>query len=183
MYDLNFFSIYKKRKSKSKGLKIFIIVFVGILILANALIFFGRYWLTNSMQNEINTKESQLKSQEILDKVTEAERITKQAALVKEYLKVITEVNTNLKTNDYINRALFEHIQSLIPLTSSIKSMAIEDVSVRMSITSTNEYDSMDIYHILNNDPMFHTVTLSNVVIGENGTYTFDVSFILVIGG
>ncbi|HAL73926.1 MAG TPA: hypothetical protein DCM45_02390, partial [Clostridiales bacterium] len=69
MYDINYFSIYKKKKGKSKGLRVFIIVFAILLIVFNAVIIGGGLFYINMLEKGIAEKQAFINSEETKDKI------------------------------------------------------------------------------------------------------------------
>lgn len=175
MYDINFFSVYRKKRSKSKGLKIFIIVFIALFILVNVLLVGGGLYLFSTLEHRIADKQAEIDSEATKAKIAEGTKIKTQAALSSEYLKILTEADGKINQLDKFDSQLLDKVRALTPDTTQFTFTEYNGVTINLECTSTIITDPMDMYHAFLKDPAFATVTLSGISVMAEGQITFNV--------
>lgn len=175
MYDINFFSVYKKRKSKNNGFKTFAIIFLLVYVLANALMIGAYVLYTSGVQANINEMEAYINSEETKTKIIEAARIKQEATLTKEYLTLLQSSSDKLSQIKFLNTALLDKVRSLTPATTFFTSALYNGNILNLSCQSSLITDPMDMYHAFLNDPTFANVTLSSISIDAVGS-TFSIT-------
>lgn len=182
MYDINYFSIYKKRKSKNNGLKFFIIVFAALFILGNAGLFGAYILMTNRIQARISEIEAKIQSEETQQMIAEAARIRQEAALTNEYLELLKSSTSKLNLIDYLDTALIDKVRSLTPPTTFFTFAEYNGYRVNLACRSTVITDPMDMYHAFKNDPAFVSVTLTGITVDAQGNVLFSIISLLAGG-
>ena len=183
MHDINFFSVYKKKKTKSNGLKTFIIVLLGLFIIGNLLLFGLYYVSTRSLKASITALEATINAPETKVKIAAAERIKQEAALTAEYLNLLKSSSAKLDQIDYIDTALLNKVQSLTPATTYFSAAKYYENMLSLNCNSILVTDPMDMYHAFLNDSVFTSVTLSAINIDAGGNTTFSLTCQLAGGG
>jgi hypothetical protein len=163
MYDINFFSVYKKKKAKNNGFKIFAIVFLGLFVLGNIIVIGAGLLVFSGLEASIKEKEAFINSAETKDKITEAARIKQEATLTNDYLALLKSSAAKLKQIDNLNTALLDKVRSLTPATTSFTVANYKENRINLECLSTLITDPMDMYHAFLGDPTFATVTLSGI--------------------
>lgn len=178
MYDMNFFSVYKKRRAKSKGLKIFLAVFIVLLLLVNAGIIGGGLWLFNNMEEEIQEKEDWINDPATKEAIAEAARVREEASLVKEYHTLIKDAEQTIEKMKQIDSGLFDDIRGITPVGVSFHNMQISGRYINLTCTAVSMNDVLDMYHAFIEDVQFVNVSISSVSISEdNSEASFNLSF------
>jgi hypothetical protein len=183
MYDINFFSVYKKKKNKNSALKIFIAVFLLLFVLGNALLIGGGLMLFSRLEASIAEKDAYLKSKEVQDKIIEAERIKQEAALSNEYLSLLQSATAKLQKTNTLNTALLDQIRAMTPVGTQFTSSEYKGTVINLHCLSWTLTDPMDMYHAFLANPLFAKVTLSSVSIREDGQIGFGIICQLLGGG
>lgn len=163
MYDINFFSVFKKKKSSSNGFKIFLIVFLGLFVLANASIIGYGLLQFNKLESSIDAKQAQVDSPETKDKIAEAARIKQEYALTSEYLTLLQGASSKLIKMDLIGTDLLDTIREMTPPTTQFIFTEYNGINIDLECVTPLLTDPMDMYHTFLENPIFATVTLSSI--------------------
>jgi len=183
MYDINFFSIYKKKKSKSKGLRVFIIVFVVLLLIFNVVVIGGGLFYINTLEKSIAEKQAYINAEDTKEKIAQANLLRKEANLTRDYLAALNLAVDGFDKIDIIDTNLLNEIRKMTPVTTLINSSMIVDNVVTLNCTSNNTHDPIDMYHALLNNPNFANVTFSGFLADpETRVSAFMIAF-QVTGG
>lgn len=183
MYDINFFSVYKKKRGKNNGLKVFIAVFVIILLVFNVAIIGGGLLFTNSLKARIADKQAYINSDVTKEKIAAANKVRQEADLTGNYLKALKQAASGFEQIDLINTALLTEIRKLTPTTTVISSSLIEGNVVTLNCISANTSDPIDMYHAMLLNPNFANVTFSGFMTDPTtGVSGFMIAF-QVTGG
>lgn len=175
MYDINFFSVYKKKRSKSNGLKIFIIIFCCLFVVANALLIGGGLYLFSQIEHRIADKQAEIDSEATKIKVQEATKIRTQTLLSSEYLKILTDADGKINQLKTFDSKLLDKVRGLTPATTKFTFTEYNGVNINLECFSGVITDPMDMYHAFLKDPAFATVTLSGITVLAGGEITFNV--------
>ena len=175
MHDINFFSIYKKKKGKSNGLKIFLIVFLALFVAVNVVLTAGYLLATNSLKANIQTLEDLINSPETRQKIEEAARIKLEASLTSEYLRLLQSSSQKLGQIDYLDTALLDKVRSLTPPGTTFLFAEYNGFIVILSCRSSLVTDPMDMYHAFRSDPTFATTTLTGITVDAQGNVLFSI--------
>jgi hypothetical protein len=176
MFDINFFSVYKRKKSKGGKFKVFIIVFLTIYILGNALLIGYGLMKFNTLENNIADQESWINSDAIKQKVAEAAQIKKEASLSSEYLTLLQRSTIKLDQMNVINSALFKEIQGMTPTTTFFVSVEYNGILVNLDCASITVTDPIDMFHAFLSNPIFATVKLNNINVMADGSVQFSLN-------
>ena len=183
MYDINYFSIYKKKKGKSKGLRVFIIVFAILLIVFNAVIIGGGLFYINMLEKGIAEKQAFINSEETKDKIAQANKVRKEADLTKEYLDALKLASAGFEKIDLVDTNLLTEIRKMTPLTTVISSSLISDNSISLTCISSNSNDPIDMFHAILNNKNFANITFNGYTTDPiTGVTNFMIAF-QVTGG
>jgi hypothetical protein len=176
MYDINFFSVYKKKKAKGSGLKTFLIVFLGLFVLMNILLL-GLYLLTtNGMEKDIAANQAKINDPKTKEKIAEAFRINQEYTLTDEYLKLLQNASSKLSKMDLIDKPLLDEIRAMTPTLTHFKFTEYDGINVTLDCVSSSMTDPMDMYHAFVNNPIFASVTLSGINAQSDGTISFGLT-------
>jgi hypothetical protein len=176
MYDINFFAVYKKKKAKGGGVRVFIIVFLLLYVVANALLIGYGLLTMNNLKASIAEKDAMINSQETKDKIAEASKIKKQATLTAEYLTLLQRSSNKLYQMDLLDSALLDEIRKMTPPTTWFSFTEYNGILVNLECVSSSLTDPMDMYHSFLENKIFATVTLSGITVMDRG----DVHFTLI---
>lgn len=179
MYDMNFFSVYKKRRAKSKGLKIFLAVLIIVLLLVNAGIIGGGLWLFNTLEDEIQEKEDWINDPATKEAIAEAEKLNEEVRLTGEYSDLLVGANQELMMMDVISSDLFDKIRELTPLGTKFTSASYSNNSINLSCISSVLTDAMDMYSACKRSNLFSQVNMSGFSVDQNGGVSFSISLLL----
>ncbi|HBP38501.1 MAG TPA: hypothetical protein DD640_07135 [Clostridiales bacterium] len=175
MYDINFFSVYKKKKGKSSGVKIFLIIFISLFVLGNILLAGGAYLYFTSMKASIAEKQAYIDSQEVKDKIAEAARIKREATLSNEYLKLLQSATNKIHQMDIVNSRLLTQIREMTPANTQYTFSEYDGILINLECVSWTITDPMDMYHTFLENPMFATVTLTGINVLADGQISFSI--------
>jgi hypothetical protein len=175
LYDINFFSIYKKKKGKSNGLRIFIIVFAALFVLANVVLAGVYFLVTNSLNANIQQLEDLINSPETKQKIEEANRIKLESTLTSEYLRLLQSSSAKLNQIDYLDTALLDRVRSLTPPATTFVFAEYNGFIVNLSCRSTLLTDPMDMYHAFRSDKTFASTTLTGITVDAQGNILFSI--------
>lgn len=176
MYDINFFAVYKKKRSKSNGLKIFVIVFLSLFIIGNIILVGGGLYLFSQFEKNIEDKQAEIESPATQTKIKEANKIKTQTLLSNEYLKLLQRCSDKIKLMDLTDTALLNKIQSLTPATTHYTFTEYSGVLVILECQTTVMTDPMDMYHAFLNDKQFASVSLSGITTSAEQSYVFTLT-------
>lgn len=183
MYDINYFRIYKKRKAKSNGLKIFIAVFLLFLVLFNLLVVGGGLVFTRGLENQIAEKNTYINSPDTIEKIATANRLRQEADLTSAYLKALQNASDGFAQINIVDTVLLNQIRAMIPASTAIESSQINGNTVQLNCISTNANDPIAIYHALLNNSYFTNVSFGGYITDPGtGFSVFGIDF-QVAGG
>ncbi len=175
MYDINFFSVYKKRKSKNIGFKKFAIGFIFFFVVANLALVGYALWQFNLLETSIAEKEAFINNPDTQAKMTDAEAVNTKVNLTKQYKLLLESASAKLKMMDYLDTALLDKVRSLTPLATSFTFAEYNGTLVNLECLSSQITDPMDMYHAFLNDPTFASVTLSGINVTNEGNVVFSI--------
>ncbi len=175
MYDINFFSAVKKKKSKNSGFKIFLVIFLSLFILGNALLVGVYFFVTNGIQTRIDDLDALINSDETKEKIEEAARIKQEATLTREYLELLQSSTHKLEIVDTFDTDLLNKVRSLTPPNTAFAFAEYTGTLVNLECHSNLVTDPMDMYHAFLNDPAFATVSLSGINIDAQENVLFSI--------
>jgi hypothetical protein len=174
VFDINFFSIYRKKKKKSNGFKIFLIVFLGLFLIGNALLIGFGLMLFGSLEESIAAKQAQIDSPETKAKIAAAERIKKEAVLTNEYLTLLQRASQKLGQMNRIDTTLLDEIREMTPPDTYYAFTEYNGITVNLECVSSQITDPMDMYHAFRENPIFATVILSGINVLASGEVSFS---------
>ena len=182
MRDINFFSIFKKERGKSSGLKIIIAVIAAVILVLNAGLI-ALYTLTiNGVNQEIDQIEAKMGSEDFNDQLTLSKRLQIEGSLTDDYLTVLEHSKIQIEQIASVNTAVLDRVRSLVPASTTFYLAAYSNNQVRLECSSSAVTDPMDIYHAFLIDPNFTSVTLSDILVDDNGNVAFSL-FCQMLGG
>ena len=182
MYDINYFSIYRKKRGKRSGFKIFLIIFALLFILGNAALVFGYYQISNAAQARIDRLEAEIRAEAMQQKIAEAARIRQESVLTGEYLKLLKSSTDKLGQLDYLDTALIDKVRALTPATTYFTFAEYNGYRVTLDCVSTQTTDPMDMYHAFLEDRTFVHVTLTGITVNAQGHAQFSIICLLAGG-
>lgn len=178
MFDMNFFSVYKKRRAKSKGLVVFLVVFIVFLIMLNGLLIGGGLYLFGQIEQEIADKEAWINDPATREKIQEAAQIRQEADLVEEYYTLIQTVGDNMVMLKHVDSALFDDIRQLTPVDVEFMNMMISGRQLNITCIADSVESAMDMYHAFSINERFVNVMVSNITVDqENEKASFSINF------
>lgn len=175
MYDINFFSVYKKKQSKNNGYKIFALGFLSLFILVSILLIIGGSLYFASLENSINEKTAIINSEETKTKIAEANKIKIESALTTEYLSLLKSATDKLTQINTLNSALLDKVRNLTPANTRFTQADYTGRMINLGCVSTLVTDPMDMYHAFKSDKTFASVTLYNIDIAADGSVQFSI--------
>jgi Tfp pilus assembly protein PilN len=167
MYDMNFFSSQKRSKSKNNGFKIFLIVFLFVVVLLNAALIGGGLYIFKNLETDIQSMKDYINDPATQKAIKDAERIKQEVDLTTRYLNLMQSVDSKLNQLDFIDTGLLNHIRELTPENTVFTAAQINGININLNCESTDPTGAMDMYHAFKNSPMFVQVTLSGITINE----------------
>ena len=146
MHDINFFSVYKRKKGKSNGIKIFIAVFLALLLLGNGVLIGGYLVVTANMQNSIDDLKAKIDSEETRQMIAEANLVRQEAILTSEYLNILKSSTLKLDRMDTMKTSLLDKIRALTPATTVFDRADFHGLNIGIECRSSLVTDPMDMY-------------------------------------
>ena len=178
MYDMNFFSVYKKRRAKNKGLMIFVIVVLTVLLVLNGLLIGGSMWLFGELESDIQAKRDWINDPATREAINEAARLREEVDVLQEYYALLTTVGDNLEFMDVIDSQLLDEVRARTPETVYFESMNITGRQVTIQCHAETVLDAMDMHHAFVESDLFFNVMLSGISISDNDQQpVFSISF------
>lgn len=168
MYDMNFFSVHKRSRSKNSSFKIFLIIFLAVVVLFNAALFLGGYSIFNDLKTEIQSMRDYINDPATQDAIREAEQIKQEAELTTQYLNLLEAVDGKLDQLDFIDTDLLDRIRALTPDNTVFTSAQINGINISLNCESTEPTGAMDMYHAFLRSPQMTNVILSAISINED---------------
>ena len=178
MYDMNFFSVYKRSKSKNRPLFLFMIILVVLVVLINGLLIGGRLYLFGEMQDEIQSMNDYINNPATKEAMEDASRIKNEAELTSKYLSLLQAADSKLERMDFIDSGLLKAISLLTPDHIVFRSAQINGRAVILTCESATPTGPMDMYHAYIASPLFSQVVMSGIAISDTGS-SFSLSFII----
>lgn len=176
MYDMNFFSVYKKRQAKSNSLKIFLISLLAVVVLLNAVLIGGGLMIFGQVENNIQSLQSYISDEATQKSIKEAEKIKQQADLTLQYLNLLTTVDGKLDQLDFIDTALLDQIRQLTPANTVFTSAQIIGLNINLTCESSDPTGPMDMYHAFKSSPLFANVVMANITVNPVPVETSETS-------
>jgi Tfp pilus assembly protein PilN len=170
MHDMNFFSVHKRSRSKNSSFKIFLIIFLAVVVLFNAALLFGGHTIFNDLKAEIQSMRDYINNPDTQDAIREAEQIKQEAELTTQYLNLLEAVDGKLDQLDFIDVTLLDRIRVLTPENTVFTGAQISGININLNCESKEATGPMDMYHAFRNSRYFTNVTLTGITIGEENT-------------
>ena len=178
MHDMNFFSVYKKRRAKSTTIKTAIAILVVFLLILNGLLIGGSQYLFRQLEKDIQEKEDWLNDPATREAIAEAGRIREEVELLSDYFERLQAVGDNLDYMKQINSDLFDAIRLHTPDAVSFQNITYSGRQVTISAYAESVPDVMDMYHAFVESEQFVNVSLSGIdVSNEQAMPVFSLSF------
>jgi len=178
MHDMNFFTIIKRGKSKNNGFKIFLILFLVIAVLLNALLILGGRMIFGRIEDEIAKKEAYINDEATKDKIKEAEILSEEVKLISEYLRLLQDASDNIEAMKHLDSKLLDEIRKLTPLQVTFQGMYIIDRKIRIECTAETELAAIDMYHAFMDSALFMNTQLALLTVNtETLQTTFTIEF------
>lgn len=178
MRDMNFFSVYKKRRAKRKGLRIFLIVFIVLLLLINGAIIGGGLWYFNELEKEIENKRAWINDPATVEAIAEANIIRSEADIISDYAELIQNAGDNIMHMKQINSDLLDGIRQLTPTSVYFQSLQVSGRQINIICNADEITGALDMYNALIESENFINVSISPVTVDqESGRVNFNISF------
>ena len=163
MYDMNFFSVQKRSKSKNNGLKVFLIVFVLVVIILNVVLIGGKLFLFNIIEKNIQQKEAIINDPAMQEKIKEAEMVEKEAGFAAAYYNLLQSAGSSIEQMKHLDSMLFDTIRSLTPDEVTFQLMTIADRKITIECSAENELAVIDMYHAFTDSDKFVNVSIESI--------------------
>lgn len=179
MYDMNFFSVYRRSKSKNRPFFLFLTILVVLVVLINALLIGARFYIFGDIQNEIQAMNDYINNPATKLAMEEAAKIKNEAELTSKYLSLLQSADSKLDRMDLIDSPLLKEISLLTPVDVVFRSAQINGNAVILTCEAVAPTDPMDMYHAFIASPLFSQVVMSGIAISDTGS-SFSLSFIVL---
>ena len=163
MYDMNFFSATKNKKSGNRSFLTFLIILLVVFIVLNGLMIGAAYFKFGEIERDIESKAAFLTDPATQQKVADANKARVDVDLTNQYLAILKQADNKLNQITLINTALIDHIRKLTPATTQITTSSISGNIINLTCISTIDTDPLDMYHAFLHDERFITASLSTV--------------------
>src|SRR5690554_1973781 len=97
MVDMNFFSVYRKKRAQSKGARIAAILLVVFLLLLNAGVIAGGLMYFDRLEKDNQTKRDWINDPNLAASMAEAEQLAQEVRIVDEYAGLLMTLDGNLQ--------------------------------------------------------------------------------------
>jgi len=178
MYDMNFFSVYKRSKSKNGPFILFLLILLVLVVLLNGLLIGGRIFIFGGIRDEIQSMRDYINNPATKEAMEEASRIKSEADLTNQYLSLLQSVDGKLDRMDLIDSSLLKEISLLTPEDIMFRSAQLNGSTTVLICESVTPTSPMDMYHAFNESPLFADVVMSGISITDTGS-AFSLSFIV----
>lgn len=178
MVDMNFFSVYRKKRAQSKGARIAAILLVVFLLLLNAGVIAGGLMYFDRLEKENQSKRDWINDPNLAASMAEAEQLAQEVRIVDEYAGLLMTLDGNLQNMKQINNDLLDQIRDVTPATVYFSDLSITGRQISVSCQAESITDAMDMYHALMESDRFVNVSLSSLAVSEEtGLTTYSLTF------
>lgn len=139
MKDLNFFSVYSKRRTTFTDTNIKIGVVIGALIILVGGSYLALDTYKAGLEQETAKLQAVLSSDEVVSKLDTVNKLNFNAGLLDQYEGMLTEILQNLKAADYMNSVRLEKINAAMPAGAAMQSIKVDNQTV------TFEFNVIDV--------------------------------------
>lgn len=175
MRDINFFSVYKVAKARTKDVTALVIL--GVLVLGG--IVAGAVYLTGQMfagiEKQIADQQAFIdadSTKKLLDEVT---LVKKETELAEAYEKALRTASDSSLRSNLVTNELLAFLAARIPATTSVHTFTVSKRVVYLDCVSAIDTDPIDMMHALITSGRFDDVTVSSIT--STGTeYAFAFS-------
>ena len=175
MYDMNFFSSYKRKQTKNSTFTVFLIILVSVFLLLNGALLGGRKLIFDRINNDIETKQAYIVDPATQQQIVEANKTKQQADISSNYLLLLQSISTKLGQMNRTNTGLIDQILLMTPATTSYSFFEINGINIMIECQSSVVEDPIDMYHAFLSNGLFASVSLSGITQTADGLVTFTV--------
>lgn len=181
MRDINFFKPYLGKRKEKISSKVYIYgsaTVVGALIIGSVVVNTARIYL---LDRSINDYQSKLQASEIQDKLKEANNISKQIDILKQYNSSLTDIAVSVKRRDNVSDELLKSISSTLPSQIAFKNLDIVENTISIKGTSTDRVAVAELKHNLSKLSIMKDVYVNSIDTqgAVEGEYSFDIKCVL----
>lgn len=175
MRDLNFFESYNKKKNKSLnkdiilyGISILFVLCMIIYSIINLFVINKLSTETSSLKQQVQTKKSNSKINEILEKETEIGEF-------REKFEQLKQLDDFIDSQDIINEYLLDSITVRVPETIFLNSMVFSTNLITLDGIAKDKKSISDLEHRLGEIEHFEDIFIPAISY-ENDHYTFTIN-------
>ncbi len=169
MRDINFFSVYTKRKNglSTKAIAVLLVI-AGVCILVG-----GSYLALvlhlSRIKNETRGIDLYLQSDEVKATLNAIEVHRANDGILTNYGAIIDEVLTNLKASDFINAARLDEISAALPVDVVMTNLEVTDNTAIFAYNVADVAMAAQLIAALTEVDSIETITLSGVTGSDTG--------------
>lgn len=167
MHDLNFFSYFKKAKTKDKTIGLVLTVVILVILLLNGGLIGGGLWLMNQVQGRIDAQKSFISNPDTKTAIQEAQIVSKQASLTSDYLKNLQTLSSQIASAGQVDAPLLDQIRQLTPQSVNIQLAQLAGRHVSLACISTDPEAAMDMIHAFKTSPRFSQAFMGGISIND----------------
>lgn len=179
MKDINFFSIYTKRKSGATYKALIALLIIGGIGLFIGGTYFALTYYLNGIKNETKSIDAYLQSDAVKNTVDAVEVYKSNEAILKQYGGLVEEVLVNLKASDYINSTRLDEISAALPVDVVMTSLEVTDNTATFVYTVSDMALSAQLIDALAQVQSIESVSLSDITAEETGGYAVTLTAVL----
>jgi hypothetical protein len=163
MKDINFFSVYAKRRDsallKTTGI---LIIFLGILVVIG-----GTYLALNlycrSIEHKAQDISDYLNSEEVAKTLAEVERYSNGSTVLDRYEGMIDEIEANLQATNYIGSPRLDAISAALPSDVMMSSISVAQNTAEIVFEVPDLTVSAQLVSALSALPFFESVAVESI--------------------
>lgn len=171
--DINFFQAYegiKKEKSFIKKYSLIMAIILCTVIGGSCIYNSTRIFILN---RRINDLEEKLSSDEIVEKLKEAEILEKKISILNNYNSEINSLIEGISTRERISEELLILLSSTVPSEVSFNDLTISNNEISINAKSDSRTAIAEIVHNLKELSCIDEVYIGSIL--ENDSYSFNI--------
>lgn len=169
MRDINFFSIYSRRKNGSTGRTVGVVLgFVGFAVVVGGIYVALNFFLIG-IRGQIKNIDNYLQSDAVREKAAAVEAFNANTRIIEDYAALVEEVLANLEATDYINAGRLDEISAALPVDVVMDKMAVTDNAVEFVYTVADLSLTAQLIAALSGLDCFESVALAGAESAAGG--------------
>lgn len=162
MNDLNFFTISKKKNTRTQSGLVFLLVIL-MLVGAITVYYVMKSTQIRNVESNIQEMETYLDSDEIQSQLIELDQLTEKNKLLQDYYDGFMLVDSNIRNNTQVSSTLMRTVIDVIPVDVVFQNYWISSSEIHIDAMSSDTQAIAEMVYNLKQTDLFTSVLLLDI--------------------